>query len=109
MDEERVNNDSTNSTDPSNLDRERSTSDPCIRKGIINGGRMEKRAMEKNGVVMSATIGRDVVHGTPPPARKNKFASSIGKLFRPWKWRKRKKSDRFIATSQSKVLSIIIH
>lgn len=111
MDEERVNDDTSNSLDPSNLNRERSTSDPCIRKGILvsNGGNMEKRPVVKNGIVVSATISRDVVHSTPPPARKNKFASSIGKLFRPWKWRKRKKSERFIATSQSKVLLIIIH
>ncbi|XP_020901081.1 phosphatase and actin regulator 1 isoform X2 [Exaiptasia diaphana] len=103
MDEERGNNDSaTSPVDPFSLNRERSTSDPCIRKGLLvsNGRNMEKRPSERNGLV-SATIARDAVHGTPPPVRKNKFASSFGKLFRPWKWRKRKKSERFIATSQN--------
>lgn len=101
MEEERAKNDRISSlSDCSNLDRERSTSDPCIRKGnLVMNGNVALRHGEKNGLV-SSTIERDAV-GTPQPVRKNKFAASIGKLLRPWKWRKRKKSDRFIATSQS--------
>ncbi|XP_071993099.1 phosphatase and actin regulator 4-B isoform X3 [Engystomops pustulosus] len=36
---------------------------------------------------------------TPPTKRKSKF-SGIGKLFKPWKWRKRKSSDTFRETSE---------
>ncbi|KAM8870035.1 phosphatase and actin regulator 4B isoform 3-T5 [Spinachia spinachia] len=36
---------------------------------------------------------------TPPPKRKGKF-STIGKIFKPWKWRKKKSSDRFKETSE---------
>ncbi|KAM5181175.1 phosphatase and actin regulator 4 [Mantella aurantiaca] len=36
---------------------------------------------------------------TPPAKRKSKF-SGIGKLFKPWKWRKRKSSDTFRETSE---------
>ncbi|KAM9320157.1 phosphatase and actin regulator 4 [Gastrophryne carolinensis] len=36
---------------------------------------------------------------TPPTKKKGKF-SGIGKLFKPWKWRKRKSSDTFRETSE---------
>ncbi|XP_072277323.1 phosphatase and actin regulator 4 isoform X2 [Pyxicephalus adspersus] len=36
---------------------------------------------------------------TPPAKRKSKF-SGIGKLFKPWKWKKRKSSDTFRETSE---------
>ncbi|XP_062255841.1 phosphatase and actin regulator 4B isoform X2 [Platichthys flesus] len=36
---------------------------------------------------------------TPPPKRKGKF-STIGKIFKPWKWRKKKSSDKFKETSE---------
>uniref|UniRef100_A0A8C1AR50 Phosphatase and actin regulator 4 n=1 Tax=Cyprinus carpio carpio TaxID=630221 RepID=A0A8C1AR50_CYPCA len=37
--------------------------------------------------------------GTPPPKRKGKF-STLGKIFRPWKWRKKKSSEKFKETSE---------
>ncbi|XP_049902845.1 phosphatase and actin regulator 4B isoform X6 [Epinephelus moara] len=37
--------------------------------------------------------------GTPPPKRKGKF-STLGKIFKPWKWRKKKSSERFKETSE---------
>ena len=37
---------------------------------------------------------------TPPTSRKAKIAASIGKFFRPWKWKRKKKSDKFIQTSE---------
>ncbi|XP_073728399.1 phosphatase and actin regulator 4B isoform X3 [Misgurnus anguillicaudatus] len=37
--------------------------------------------------------------GTPPPKRKGKF-STLGKIFKPWKWRKKKSSERFQETSE---------
>ncbi|XP_052475136.1 phosphatase and actin regulator 4B isoform X4 [Carassius gibelio] len=36
---------------------------------------------------------------TPPPKRKGKF-STLGKIFRPWKWRKKKSSEKFKETSE---------
>ncbi|XP_028435730.1 phosphatase and actin regulator 4B isoform X3 [Perca flavescens] len=36
---------------------------------------------------------------TPPPKRKGKF-STLGKIFKPWKWRKKKSSDNFKETSE---------
>ncbi|KAG8506771.1 Phosphatase and actin regulator 4 [Galemys pyrenaicus] len=36
---------------------------------------------------------------TPPIKRKSKF-SSFGKIFKPWKWRKKKSSDKFKETSE---------
>lgn len=40
---------------------------------------------------------------TPPAERKSKF--SIGKLLRPWKWKRKRKSDKLEAVSRSKYLS----
>ncbi|KAF2365663.1 RPEL repeat [Trinorchestia longiramus] len=39
---------------------------------------------------------------SPPPERapKSKF-SALGRLFKPWKWKRKKKSDKFEATSRS--------
>ncbi|XP_029360242.1 phosphatase and actin regulator 4B isoform X2 [Echeneis naucrates] len=36
---------------------------------------------------------------TPPPKRKGKF-STLGKIFKPWKWRKKKSSEKFRETSE---------
>ena len=38
--------------------------------------------------------------GTPPPSRRSKLAASIGRFFRPWKWKRKKKSDKFMTTSE---------
>ncbi|XP_055536822.1 phosphatase and actin regulator 4 [Wyeomyia smithii] len=37
---------------------------------------------------------------TPPLERKSKF-SAFGRLFKPWKWRRKKKSEKFESTSKS--------
>ncbi|XP_023316889.1 phosphatase and actin regulator 1-like isoform X14 [Trichogramma pretiosum] len=37
---------------------------------------------------------------TPPLERKSKF-SALGKLFKPWKWKRKKKSEKFEAASRS--------
>ncbi|KAM8790926.1 phosphatase and actin regulator 4 isoform 2-T2 [Rhynchonycteris naso] len=39
------------------------------------------------------------VDTTPPTKRKSKF-SAFGKIFKPWKWRKKKSSDKFKETSE---------
>ncbi|XP_061807806.2 phosphatase and actin regulator 4B isoform X3 [Nerophis lumbriciformis] len=36
---------------------------------------------------------------TPPPKRKGKF-SSLGNIFKPWKWRKKKSSEKFKEASE---------
>uniref|UniRef100_A0A1B0CC49 Phosphatase and actin regulator 1 n=1 Tax=Lutzomyia longipalpis TaxID=7200 RepID=A0A1B0CC49_LUTLO len=42
---------------------------------------------------------------TPPIERKSKF-SAFGRFFKPWKWRRKKKSEKFEATSKCK-LSVV--
>uniref|UniRef100_T1GU51 Phosphatase and actin regulator n=1 Tax=Megaselia scalaris TaxID=36166 RepID=T1GU51_MEGSC len=37
---------------------------------------------------------------TPPLERKGKL-SALGRFFKPWKWRRKKKSEKFEATSKS--------
>ncbi|NWW96966.1 PHAR4 regulator, partial [Rhynochetos jubatus] len=52
-----------------------------------------------------AGMGVDVLESgdtTPPTKRKSKF-SSFGKIFKPWKWRKKKSSDKFKETSEGRV------
>uniref|UniRef100_A0A1B0DD72 Uncharacterized protein n=1 Tax=Phlebotomus papatasi TaxID=29031 RepID=A0A1B0DD72_PHLPP len=44
---------------------------------------------------------------TPPIERKSKF-SAFGRFFKPWKWRRKKKSEKFEATSKYRIL-IIFH
>ncbi|KAI5947104.1 Phosphatase and actin regulator 4 [Manis javanica] len=47
-------------------------------------------------MVMDGVEAGDV---TPPTKRKSKF-SGFGKIFKPWKWRKKKSSDKFKETSE---------
>lgn len=48
----------------------------------------------------SATRGEDENSSgsTPPAKRKGKFAK-MGRIFKPWKWRKKKPSEKFTETS----------
>ncbi|GAB1289011.1 Phosphatase and actin regulator 4 [Apodemus speciosus] len=48
------------------------------------------------GMVMDSVDAGDT---TPPTKRKSKF-SGFGKIFKPWKWRKKKSSDKFKETSE---------
>lgn len=43
---------------------------------------------------------------SPPSERKSKF--SIGKLLRPWKWKRKRKSDKMEAVARSKLFSLFI-
>ncbi|XP_036362263.1 phosphatase and actin regulator 1 isoform X10 [Octopus sinensis] len=45
----------------------------------------------KNGEMKSSSLGPK----TPPPERKSKFAA-LGKIFKPWKWKKKKKSENIV-------------
>ncbi|KAJ7304252.1 hypothetical protein JRQ81_011791 [Phrynocephalus forsythii] len=50
----------------------------------------------------NAGVGTDVLESgdtTPPSKRKSKFAN-FGKIFKPWKWRKKKTSGKFKETSE---------
>uniref|UniRef100_A0A8D2MBC9 Phosphatase and actin regulator 4 n=1 Tax=Zonotrichia albicollis TaxID=44394 RepID=A0A8D2MBC9_ZONAL len=64
---------------------------------------MEENAAEDGDHAPSdASMGVDVLESgdtTPPTKRKSKF-SSFGKIFKPWKWRKKKSSDKFKETSE---------
>lgn len=44
---------------------------------------------------------------TPPPKRKGKF-STLGKIFKPWKWRKKKSSEQFQETSEGLSSDLIV-
>ena len=49
---------------------------------------------KKNGDLKSSSMGNNTsVTATPPPERKSKF-SGIGKIFKPWKWMRKKKSEK---------------
>lgn len=39
--------------------------------------------------------------GDSTPKRKGKF-STLGKIFKPWKWRKKKSSEKFKETSEGR-------
>ncbi|XP_048763907.2 phosphatase and actin regulator 4B-like isoform X2 [Ostrea edulis] len=54
--------------------------------------RRKKKDKKKNGEMKSATLSSTTQH-TPPPERKSKF-SSFGKIFKPWKWKRKKKSEK---------------
>ena len=54
------------------------------------------------GMVMDCVEAGDI---TPPTNRKSKF-SGFGKIFKPWKWRK-KKSDKFKETSEGEMLKLM--
>ena len=42
------------------------------------------------------------VVATPPPERKSKL-SAIGKIFKPWKWKRKKKSEKIEKTAAGMV------
>ncbi|XP_037906863.1 phosphatase and actin regulator 3-like isoform X4 [Hermetia illucens] len=56
-------------------------------------------AKKQNGAAIRAnSLGSGT--RTPPLERKSKF-SALGRFFKPWKWRRKKKSEKFEATSKS--------
>uniref|UniRef100_A0A8V0YYI7 Phosphatase and actin regulator 4 n=1 Tax=Gallus gallus TaxID=9031 RepID=A0A8V0YYI7_CHICK len=66
------------------------------------GGMEESTAEEVDHPPSDAGMGVDVLESgdtTPPTKRKSKF-SGFGKIFKPWKWRKKKSSDKFKETSE---------
>ncbi|XP_042628790.1 phosphatase and actin regulator 4B-like isoform X4 [Cyprinus carpio] len=55
--------------------------------------------LDDEGDQQHSSEGGTAGDGTPPPKRKGKF-STLGKIFRPWKWRKKKSSEKFKETSE---------
>lgn len=99
------------------LSRERSNSDPGRREKtiVMNGGntvptRRAPTFLNATEVGVSTPVaGANSTPSTPPPVRRSKLAINIGRLLRPWKWRRRKKSQKFITTSQSKKLLLVCY
>ncbi|XP_061191458.1 phosphatase and actin regulator 4B-like isoform X2 [Saccostrea echinata] len=77
--------------------RQRSNSDPQASVDPLSTESGEKDK-KKNGEMKSATLSTTTQH-TPPPERKSKF-SSIGKIFKPWKWKRKKKSEKIERTAK---------
>ncbi|XP_052257847.1 phosphatase and actin regulator 1-like isoform X4 [Dreissena polymorpha] len=61
---------------------------------FVKGSDSDKK---KNGDLKSSSMGNNntSVVATPPPERKSKFAA-IGKIFKPWKWKRKKKTSEKI-------------
>lgn len=55
-----------------------------------------------NGTMRSGSLGTHRHSTTPPPVRKSRFAA-LGRLFKPWKWKRKKKSNKFEKTSRGKM------
>ncbi|KAL7046579.1 hypothetical protein ACKWTF_002643 [Chironomus riparius] len=53
-----------------------------------------------NGTTTLRTTSLNTGTRTPPLERKSKF-SALGRLFKPWKWRRKKKSEKFEQASKS--------
>ena len=59
---------------------------------------------KKNGNLKSSSMGNNgSVTATPPVERKSKL-SAIGKIFKPWKWKRKKKSERIEKTAAGKMM-----
>ncbi|XP_059488694.1 phosphatase and actin regulator 3 isoform X3 [Neocloeon triangulifer] len=59
----------------------------------------ETKKMNGSGPVRTGSLGSAKAR-TPPVERKSKL-SALGRLFKPWKWRRKKRSEKFEATSKS--------
>jgi phosphatase and actin regulator 4 len=53
-----------------------------------------------NGVPRSNSLGCGSL--TPPIVRKSRL-HALGRLFKPWKWKRKRKSDKFEAASKSEL------
>ncbi|XP_074116014.1 phosphatase and actin regulator 2 isoform X2 [Cotesia typhae] len=67
-----------------------------VSSGVVSDKEIAKK---QNGAALRAnSLGSGA--RTPPLERKSKF-SALGRLFKPWKWKRKKKSDKFEAASRS--------
>ncbi|XP_043214019.1 phosphatase and actin regulator 1-like isoform X3 [Amphibalanus amphitrite] len=65
--------------------------------GRLHGDGAGRQTAEMGSTLPSAHSPRS---RTPPVERKQKFAG-LGRLFKPWKWKRKKKSDKFAETQRS--------
>ena len=76
--------------------------------GYVTQKDSRERAISEPNMLTVNTVGQfhsprgsdSAATATPQTSRKAKIAASIGKFFRPWKWKRKKKSDKFIQTSE---------
>uniref|UniRef100_A0A182I6E9 Phosphatase and actin regulator n=1 Tax=Anopheles arabiensis TaxID=7173 RepID=A0A182I6E9_ANOAR len=61
---------------------------------------MGKATKKQNGTTMRSNS-LNSGSRTPPLERKSSKFSAFGRLFKPWKWRRKKKSEKFESTSKS--------
>ncbi|XP_046364159.2 phosphatase and actin regulator 4-like isoform X3 [Haliotis rufescens] len=54
-----------------------------------------KQDSRRNGELKSGSLGTN----TPPPERKSSKFAALGKIFKPWKWRRKKKSEKIEKTA----------
>ena len=55
---------------------------------------------KKNGNLKSSSMGNNgSVTATPPVERKSSKLAAIGKIFKPWKWKRKKKSEKIEKTA----------
>ena len=58
---------------------------------------------KKNGNLKSSSMGNNgSVTATPPVERKSSKLAAIGKIFKPWKWKRKKKSEKIEKTAAGK-------
>nr|XP_017029696.1 histone-lysine N-methyltransferase 2D isoform X11 [Drosophila kikkawai] len=63
---------------------------------VLNGGQCAKK--QNGAAIRTNSLGSGT--RTPPLERKSKL-SALGRFFKPWKWRRKKKSEKFEAASKS--------
>ncbi|XP_076071484.1 phosphatase and actin regulator 1-like isoform X2 [Mytilus galloprovincialis] len=73
--------------------RQRSNSDPQPNLDEQKDT-LSVKEKQKNGEVKTASLGPN----TPQPEKRSKF-SSFGKIFKPWKWKRKKKSEKIEKTA----------
>lgn len=61
-------------------------------------------AKKQNGTTTVRTNSLGSGARTPPVERTKSKFSALGRLFKPWKWKRKKKSDKFEAASRSKFI-----
>lgn len=66
------------------------------RLAFFRGKKGLPKAKKSNGTVRANTLGSS--SRTPPIERKSRL-SALGRLFKPWKWKRKKKSEKFEQTS----------
>ncbi|XP_016965273.1 uncharacterized protein LOC108034793 isoform X4 [Drosophila biarmipes] len=69
----------------------------AVKDGLaLNGGQCAKK--QNGAAIRTNSLGSGT--RTPPLERKSKL-SALGRFFKPWKWRRKKKSEKFEAASKS--------